>query len=142
VCTRGSNRALLGGPSTSPLGVTGMRHRAPPLILTLLAASPAALAQTNIPPFVAELIAHYQSVPHDNSPGSIWRYIYKGETFYYVPPLWCCDIPSLLYDTKGNLICRPDGGFAGFGDGKCPDFLEQRSQGELLWSDGTARELP
>src|SRR5262249_29205853 len=113
-----------------------MRLRAPTLLLTLLAASVAALAQTNIPPFVAELIAHYKSAPPESSPGSIWRYTYKGETVYYVPPLRCCDISSSLYDVKGNLVCRPDGGFAGFGDGKCPDFLKQRSHGEMLWSDG------
>ena len=44
----------------------------------------AALAQTSIPPFVAKLIAHYKSVPPETSPGSIWRYIYKGEPVYYV----------------------------------------------------------
>jgi hypothetical protein len=135
------DRALLGGPSTSPLGVTGMGHRAPTVLLTLLAASPAAPAQTNIPPFVAKLIAHYKSVPPETSPGSIWRYIYKGEPVYYVPPR-CCDIRSLLYDAKGNLICEPDGGFTGIGDGKCPDFRKERSNGELLWSDGRAKDWP
>jgi hypothetical protein len=120
----------------------GMRHRAPVALFTLLAGSPGAFAQTNIPPFVAKLITHYKSVPPKTSPDSIWRYTYKGESVYYVPPLWCCDIPSLLYDAKGNLLCRPDGGFVGIGDGKCPDFLKERSHGELLWSDGTAKESP
>jgi len=119
----------------------GMRQRAPTVLLTLLAASAAALAQTNIPPFVAKLIAHYKSVPPKSSPGSIWRYIYKGEPVCYVPPR-CCDIPSSLYDAKGNLVCEPDGGFTGYGDGKCPDFFKERSHRELLWSDGTPKESP
>jgi len=119
-----------------------MRHRAPTVLLALLVASPAPLAQTNIPPFVAKPIAHYRSEPPKTSPGSIWRYVYKGEPAYYVPPLWCCDKPSILYDAKGHLLCQPDGGEAGFGDGKCPDLLKERSHGELLWSDGTAKESP
>jgi hypothetical protein len=119
-----------------------MRHRTPTVVLTLLAASAAALAQTNVPPFVAKLIAQYKSTPLKNSPRSVWRYIYKGEPVYYVPPLWCCDISSTLYDAKGNVLCRPDGGFGGIGDGKCPDFIKDRSHGELLWSDGTAKQSP
>ncbi len=134
------------GPPARPLNFTvrrhGMRHRAPTVLLALLAASLTAHAQTNIPPFVAKLIAHYKSVPLEGSPRSISRYIYKGEPVYYVPPMWCCDIPSLLYDGKGNLICRPDGGFTGLGDGKCPDFLKERSHREVLWSMGTAKESP
>jgi hypothetical protein len=112
-----------------------MRHRARTVLLALLTVSPAELAQTNIPPFVATLIAHYKSEPPKTSPGSIWRYIYKEQPVYYVPPLWCCDIPSSLYDAKGNLLCRPDGGFAGYGDGRCPEFFKERAHEELLWSD-------
>ena len=106
------------------------------MLLTLLAASPGALAQTDIPPFVEQLIAHYKSTPPRGSPDSIRRYIYKGEPVYYVAPLWCCDIPSVLYDAKGKLICRPDGGFTGIGDGRCPGFLKERSHEEVLWSRG------
>jgi hypothetical protein len=119
-----------------------MRHRFGSALLTLLMASPCAFAQTDVPPFVATLISHFKAAPPKASPGSIWRYIYRGETVYYVPPLFCCDISSYLYDAKGIVLCRPDGGFVGIGDGKCPDFLKERSQGELLWSDHIAEGSP
>ena len=118
-----------------------MRHRAPSVTLALLAVSPGAFADPDMPPFVVELIAHYKSAPK-SSPDSIWRYIYKGQPVYYVPPFWCCDLPSHLYDAKGNLICQPDGGFTGNGDGKCPEFLRERSHGEMLWSNGTRKQSP
>ena len=53
---------------------------------------------------------------------------------FYVPPA-CCDVPSELYDHDGNLICGPDGGIRGTGDGKCPDFFEKRREGTLIWRD-------
>jgi hypothetical protein len=116
-----------------------MRHRALTILLTLLAAAPAALAQTNIPPAVAKRIAEYKSAT--NSLPAIWRYIYKGEPVYYVPP-GGDDIASVLYDAKGNLVCSPDGGLTGRGDGKCPDFFKERSHGELLWSERTYKGKP
>jgi hypothetical protein len=117
-----------------------MRHRALFfLFLFLLATSMNARAQADIPTFVADLIAQYKSVPAGNSPGSIWRYKYKGRVVYYVPPLYCCDIMSRLYDSDGNVMCRPEGGIAGSGDGLCVEFLRARSDGELLWSDGTSQ---
>jgi hypothetical protein len=50
------------------LGRHGIRHRAPTDLFTLLAGSPGVFAQTNIPPFVAELITHYKSVPPETPP--------------------------------------------------------------------------
>lgn len=129
-------------PGTLSVKRPRRRHRASNILLALLAASPGVLAQTSIPPFVEKLIAHYRSAPLRGSPDSVWRYIYKGEPVYYVAPLWCCDIPSVLYDATGRLICRPDGGFTGIGDGKCLDFLKERSHGEVLWSHGTAAKSP
>jgi len=44
----------------------------------------------------------------------------------------CCDIPSVLYDTAGTVVCAPDGGFIGRGDGRCPDFISQRSNEKVF----------
>ena len=55
-----------------------------------------------------------------NPPRAILRTMYRGRTVYYLTPT-CCDIPSELYEESGELVCRPDGGFAG-GDGRCKDF--------------------
>lgn len=86
------------------------------------------------PPFVTQLIARLEAEPTSNPPGSIWRYNYKGRVVFYVPPS-CCDVASELYDGDGSLICGPDGGLSGDGDGKCPDFFELRTDELRVWSD-------
>ena len=88
----------------------------------------------NRPEFVDKLISQFESGPKKNPPGSIWRYNYKGLVVYYVSPS-CCDIPSELYDSDGILICAPDGGIAGDGDGKCPDFFHARTEESRVWID-------
>jgi len=60
----------------------------------------------------------------------IYSYTYRDQTVYYFPPQ-CCDIPSVLYDKNCNIICNPDGGWTGGGDGLCPDFFSERTD-ELL----------
>jgi hypothetical protein len=86
------------------------------------------------PAWVTAMIASFQSQPVGNPPQSIYRYTYDGRTVYYVPPT-CCDQLSTLYDVDGNVICAPDGGFSGKGDGRCPDFLEQATDKVLIWED-------
>lgn len=51
-----------------------------------------------------------------NPPAKIYSYQYSGRKVYYFPPR-CCDIPSTLYDDNCNVICHPDGGYTGGGDG-------------------------
>ena len=69
-----------------------------------------------------------------NPPGSVWRYDYNGKKVYYIASR-CCDIPSILYDEQCNVICSPDGGFTGKGDGKCQDFFQKRKNEKLIWKD-------
>ena len=45
-----------------------------------------------------------------------------------------CDQFNYLYDSDCNIICAPDGGFIGTGDGKCPDFIEPIKK-TLIWED-------
>jgi hypothetical protein len=111
-----------------------MTHRLPTILLGLTFAS-GACARPEVPPFVAKLITQYKSASPSSSPGAVWKYRYKDATVFYVPRLACCDIMSNLYDINGNLICHPDGGIAGSGDGSCPDFLTERRDGQRLWSD-------
>ncbi|MBI3259706.1 MAG: hypothetical protein HYZ54_09565 [Ignavibacteriae bacterium] len=67
-------------------------------------------------------------------PLSVWQFQYNGRTVYYISP-YCCDMFSELYDNQCNLICNPDGGFTGRGDGKCPDFAEKKTDEKLIWKD-------
>lgn len=69
-----------------------------------------------------------------NPPGSVWQYDYNGQVVYYIPP-HCCDIPSELFDDKCNMICNPDGGITGAGDGKCPNFFSNKTNEKLIWQD-------
>ena len=69
-----------------------------------------------------------------NPPAKIYRYTYQDNIVYYLSGR-CCDIPSKLYDKSGTVICEPDGGITGRGDGRCPDFFEKRTDETLIWED-------
>lgn len=88
----------------------------------------------NIPACIQQIIQDIKSEPVRNPAGSVWQYNYKGKTVYFIPQ-YCCDLPSQLLDANCNLICNPDGGFTGKGDGKCADFFTERTEGKLLWKD-------
>jgi hypothetical protein len=90
------------------------------------------------PMWVIFLIMKFQSELVGNPPQSIWQYEYKDQIVYYVPPQ-CCDQYSVLYDSIGYVICAPDGGFTGTGDGNCPDFNWERKNGILIWQDSRTR---
>jgi hypothetical protein len=88
----------------------------------------------DVPTCILEKIQKIKTEDVANPPSSLWQYEYNGQTVYYIPAK-CCDIPSSLYDADCNLICQPDGGFSGKGDGKCLDFVEKRTKGKLIWKD-------
>ena len=50
------------------------------------------------------------------------KVIYGGKPAYLIPSP-CCDKFDYLYDSKGVILCAPSGGFAGDGDGSCPEVL-------------------
>ena len=64
----------------------------------------------------------------------ILRYQYEGKDVYYQSAP-CCDQYSQVFDTKGKLVCQPDGGITGKGDGQCPDFEKNKSNEKLVWQD-------
>ena len=110
------------------------------MILVGLAACGAAPAggptsqPTPLPAAVTALIRDLQSQPVPNPPAYVASYEYSGQVVYYVPPR-CCDIFGSLYDGAGQVICHPDGGLAGHGDGRCPDFFAQRKNETIIWRD-------
>jgi hypothetical protein len=93
---------------------------------------------TGNPEWVDKLISQYESEPVGNPPQSIWSYEYNGQVVYFVPAQ-CCDMFSSLFDASGNVICAPDGGLTGKGDGQCPDFSSQRTNEQLVWKDSRTR---
>jgi len=90
--------------------------------------------QTENPAWVDDLIEQFESEPVANPPLSIWRYEYNGQIVYFVPA-HCCDISSILYAADGNVLCSPDGGITGDGDGRCADFFTNRTNEQLIWQD-------
>ncbi|MEZ5522694.1 MAG: hypothetical protein R3F08_14625 [Dokdonella sp.] len=110
-----------------------------PLLVAILAGPIACSAN---PParaaWIDGLIAHFEAEPVANPPHRIVQYRYHDKTVYYVPPS-CCDRPSTLYDESGEVVCSPDGGFTGRGDGRCTDFAAKRSDEVLIWSDPRSR---
>ena len=117
-----------------------MRQRIVPLLLLVATWSLVACSSSSSPSepdrpvWLTALIAEIQAQPATNPPSSIWRYRYHGEIVYYRPPV-CCDVFGDLYDEEGNLICHPDGGIAGNGDGRCPDFFDVRTGETLIFRD-------
>ena len=88
----------------------------------------------DVPPWVTELIRQLEAEPVANPPAYVARYDYKGVQVYYVPPR-CCDVPGTLYDEAGEVLCGPDGGLSGRGDGRCPDFFTARRNEQIIWRD-------
>jgi hypothetical protein len=107
------------------------------LSLTLMNCKHATPVDEN-PDWIKGLITKYQNEPVGNPPQSIWQYDYKGQTVYYVPAQ-CCDQFSTLLDTNGKVICAPDGGIGGGGDGHCSDFFQERKNEKLIWQDSRTR---
>jgi hypothetical protein len=64
----------------------------------------------------------------------ILKYEYDGQTVYWESAP-CCDQYSILYDTKGKVVCNPDGGITGKGDGKCADFNKNKTNEKMVWQD-------
>jgi hypothetical protein len=90
--------------------------------------------QTPVPDAVTALIHNLQAQPVRNPPAYVARYDYAGQAVYYVPP-YCCDFFGDLYNSAGQVICHPDGGLTGKGDGRCPDFESGRQNKTILWRD-------
>lgn len=98
----------------------------------------AAPQRAPVPAAVTALIHDLENQPVRNPPALVARYDYVGRVVYYVPP-HCCDFFGDLYNAAGQVICHPDGGLTGKGDGRCPDFFTQRGNETIIWRDSRKR---
>ena len=108
------------------------------LMVSGLAAGCAPATPSGNPAWVDTLIEEFQNAPVGNPPQSVWRYEYADQIVYFVPAQ-CCDMFSTLYDAEGTVLCAPNGGLDGRGDGRCADFHSQRTAEALIWEDPRAR---
>lgn len=88
----------------------------------------------SLPEWLLDLIGTLESQPVANPPAYIARYWYRNQVVYFLPDQ-CCDVGSVLYDADGVVLCSPSGGLAGGGDGRCPDFFDEREDEEIVWMD-------
>ncbi len=104
------------------------------LAMLFLLAGCASATQASNPAWLDQLISQIKNAPVGNPPLSVWEYEYNGQMVYFVPA-HCCDITSTVYDAQGAVLCAPDGGLTGKGDGRCSDFFDKRTKEQLIWQD-------
>ncbi|WP_456376110.1 DUF6970 domain-containing protein [Lutibacter sp.] len=68
-----------------------------------------------------------------NPPAQVWKWEVDGTIYYYFTSN-CCDQFNYLYNEQCEIVCAPDGGFTGDGDGNCPDFISEITK-TLIWED-------
>lgn len=117
-------------PVKSPL-LTVIGLALPALVVVLAACTGAAAKQTSSRSIGPAAWGELQGAVLKASRSPVSRHRIDGE-FYYFLPGPCCDQSNALYDGQGNYVCDPNGGFAGQGDGRCPQLRQKfsRSKGE------------
>ena len=86
-----------------------------------------------LPACIQAKIEMIKNLPVESPPKEVWKWEVDGNTYYYFSAA-CCDQYSELYDSNCNLVCHPDGGFTGAGDGNCPSFSGNIVK-SLAWKD-------
>ncbi len=105
----------------------------PLFLIYLLAACEKPDLAIDVPSCIENKIQDIQNSPVENPPKEVWLWEYNGVSYYYFTAA-CCDQFSELYDADCNLVCAPDGGFTGMGDGNCvPGILNATKT--LIWKD-------
>ena len=68
-----------------------------------------------------------------NPPAEVWEWKAEERTYYYISSD-CCDNFNYLYDENCYIVCAPDGGLSGTGDGECPEFDVDLVK-KVIWRD-------
>ena len=87
------------------------------------------LETKNNPVWVEDLKNSYNHRPDMGA-----RCTYNNQVVYYMISE-CCDKFNYLYSEDHQIICAPDGGFTGKGDGKCEDFSFGKNKCKVIWSE-------
>ncbi len=92
-------------------------------------------SQTGIdaPSCIIDIIHQIENEEVRNPPAKVVKWEVNGQTYYYITSD-CCDQFNYLYDVNCNVVCAPDGGITGSGDGNCPAFVGQIEK-TLVWED-------
>ncbi len=90
----------------------------------------------DVPNCIENKINNIKSESVRNPATEVWKWEDDQNTYYYITS-GCCDQYNNLYNDKCDVVCAPDGGFTGDGDGNCPDF-EETLKKKLIWKDPRA----
>ncbi|PJJ54591.1 DUF6970 domain-containing protein [Hymenobacter chitinivorans] len=84
-------------------------------------------------PLIDELLR----TPKANPAGEVWRYTWEGRPVFLVKSFRPDDYQKVYEVTNAQLqyVGAPSGGITGKGDGKCPTFSAQATNGCLVWRD-------
>lgn len=104
-------------------------------VVSLVATSACKKPELNkdAPLCIQQMIDQALNEPVQNPGMEVWKWTDNNDTYYYVTS-GCCDQYNYLYDDKCNIVCAPDGGFTGAGDGNCPVFQGTVVK-TLVWED-------
>ena len=134
----GPERVTVTTPTTPPEGPNVYGSSTPaPTSANTVDPVPARLIESDTihrPAWLKARIAAVLAERKRNPITRILSYQYGGQTVYFETAP-CCDQFSQLFDSKGRLVCQPDGGITGKGDGRCPDFDKKKTNEKLVWQD-------
>lgn len=97
-------------------------------------AGDASAGDDDLPDWLIQKIEQIQAQQPRIPDAVIYRSEYKSEIVYFIPQS-CCDRFSELYSASGELLCHPDGGITGNGDGRCSDFDINPENMKEVWRD-------
>ena len=124
-------------PVTDPPGADGVKNATNPTNPN--AADGAAIRNaapdtSSRPAWLRQRIAAVLAERKPNPTIRIYRYRFQGQEVYWESAP-CCDQYSTVFTLKGQVICHPDGGITGNGDGKCAGFEKEKTNERLVWQD-------
>ena len=102
------------------------------IVFTLLSCEKANL-NIDAPTCIKNKIENIINNEISNPPTQVWKWE-TDETIYYYITSDCCDQYNYLYNEQCELICAPNGGIIGAGDGNCPTFTSEIIK-TLIWED-------
>lgn len=89
--------------------------------------------EIDAPPCIIDIIESIKNEAVRNPPTQVWKWE-AGDAIYYYITSDCCDQYNNLFNESCQIVCAPDGGITGNGDGNCPDFNGDIEK-TLIWED-------
>lgn len=90
--------------------------------------------EETLPGCIETMITELKKAPVTNPPTVITEYLFNKLRVYHISAP-CCDQMSRVIGEDCGLVCRPDGGITGKGDGKCSGFFEEATFLRVVFKD-------